>query len=68
MKAFILIVVIFIIIMVIPGFFSNEPAPKPKKREPLFKNWQPDDTGGLPWFSHKKKARKQSKKIYFWDD
>lgn len=68
MKAFILIVGIFLIIMVIPAFFSDEVKAEPKKREPLFKNWQPDDTGGLPWFGNKKRARKQNKKKYFWGD
>jgi len=68
MKAFIIIIGIFILIMVVPAFFSDEEKAKPVKREPLFKNWQPDDTGGLPWFSHKKKARRQKKKKYFWDD
>ncbi len=66
MKAFIIIIGIFILIMVIPAFFSDEVKAEPKKREPLFKNWRPDDTGGLRWMGNKKRARK--KKKYFWDD
>lgn len=62
------IIIAIVIPIVIMSFIPESKWPKPKKRTPLFKNWQPDDTGGLPWFSHKKKARKQSKKKYFWDD
>ncbi len=53
------IIVPIIIMSLIPG----KKWPKQKKRTPLFKHWKPDDTGGLPWFSHKKRARK--KKKYF---
>lgn len=62
------IIIAIVVPIVIMSFIPESKWPKPKKRTPLFKNWQPDDTGGLPWFSHKKKARKQSKKKYFWDD
>lgn len=49
-------------------FFPEAKNQKPKKREPLFKNWQPDDTGGLRWMGNRERARKQCKKKYFWDD
>lgn len=60
------IIIAIVVPIVIMSFIPERKWPKPKKRTPLFKNWQPDDTGGLPWFSHKKKARR--KKKYFWDD
>ncbi len=66
MKAFIIIIGIFILIMVIPAFFSDEVKAKPEKRKPLFNDWHPDDTGGLRWMGNRKRAGK--KKKYFWDD
>lgn len=52
--------------VLVMSFIPESKWPKPKNRTPLFKNWKPDDTGGLPWFGNKKRARK--KKKYFWDD
>ena len=57
------LIVAIIVPIIIMSLIPEKKWPKPKKRTPLFKNWHPDDTGGLPWFSHKKRARK--KKKYF---
>lgn len=60
------IIIAIVVPIVIMSFIPERKWPKSKKRTPLFKNWQPDDTGGLPWFSHKKKTRREKK--YLWDD
>lgn len=68
MDLLIVLLIAILVPVIVMSFIPKDKWPEPKKRESLFKNWQPDDTGGLPWFGNKKRARKQKKKKYFWDD
>lgn len=59
--------IILLVVAVIGIFVPEKYLPKPKKRQPRFKNWRPDDKGGLPWFGNTKRSRRKREK-YFWDD
>lgn len=62
------IALILVLIVAAIGIFIPEKyLPTPPKRTPLFKNWRPDDKGGLPWFGNAKRNRRRNNK-YFWDD
>lgn len=58
--------IILLVLVVVGLFIPTKYLPKQRKRAPLFKNWHPDDKGGLPWFGNRKRARR--KKKYYWDD
>lgn len=60
------IIIAIVVPIVIMSLIPRSEWPKPKKRSPLFKNWKPDNTGGLRWMGNRKRARKNKK--YFWDD
>lgn len=64
MKAFILIVGIFLIIMVIPAFFSDEvkAEPKPKRRKYYNDKSSPKT---LPWFDKDYLKRKRRERNNF---
>lgn len=54
------------VLVIVCIFVPDKYLPRPKKRTPKFKNWHPDDKGGLPWFGNRKRARKNQR--CFWDD
>lgn len=64
-----IIIAILVGFLIIGAILSDGTEPKseykPSEKIVLFKNWKPDNTGGLRWMGNKKRTRK--KKKYFWD-
>lgn len=68
MKAFIIIIGIFILMMVIPAFFSDEVESKPTPKRSTRRK-DPSSPKSLPWFDKDYlKRKKKEKNKYFWDD
>lgn len=52
------IIVVLVIEIIVLCFVPDRYFPKKKKRKSWFNKWNPDDTGGLPWFANGKRKKK----------